>query len=194
MFGVDPDNKNDIRDRLILKAPLGGVVAEITAHTGDRVDTSAQLAAVADPAKVVLVANIYDTDISKIRKGSEVLFQTDVFPDRSFKGTVKYISDVEDADSKTVKTYIRLSNGKDLFRQNMFLKIKIVEGKRSYPVVPKTALLYKDGEFYAYIKTEKAYELKKVRPVHEITDKLMAVEGLTESDEVVLSAIDMEKP
>ena len=76
----------------------------------------------------------------------------------------------------------------------MFLKIEITEGKGLYQVAPKTALLYKDGEFYAYIKKDQSYELKKVKPVREVSEKLMAVEGLTDSDELVLSAIDMEKP
>lgn len=106
------------------------------------------------------------------------------------------MGDVEDQDSKTIKTYIRMKDGSTLFKQNMFLKIKIVEGKRSCPVVPKTALLYKDGEFYAYVvgASGRPPQLKQVKPVREVTEKLMAVEGLTESDEVVLSAIDMEKP
>lgn len=194
IYGVNPANKGSIQDSLVLKAPMDGVVAEIQTHTGDRIDTSTQLMAVADPSKIVVVANIYDTDVQKVRKGNGVVFQTDLFQDRSFKGTVSYVSDVEDPDSKTVKTYIKLKDGGNLFKQNMFLKIKIAEGKKSCPVVPKTALLYKDGEFYVYVKGKQGYELKKVLPIREVTEKLMAVEGLTESDEVMLSAIDMEKP
>ena len=41
---------------------------------------------------------------------------------------------------------------RDLFKQNMFLRIKILNANRKLPVVPKTALLYKDGKFEVYMK------------------------------------------
>lgn len=91
IFGINPANRSGIQDSLVLKAPMDGVVADIQTHMGDRVDTSTQLMAVADPAKIVVVANIYDTDIQKIRKGNEVVFHTDVFPDRAFKGAVTHM-------------------------------------------------------------------------------------------------------
>lgn len=193
LYGINLTDNDSFQDGLVLKAPLDGVVAEIQTHIGDRIDTTAFLMAVADPRKVMVVANIYDTDIKKIRKDSEIVFYTDVFPEVAFKGTVTYLSDIEDLDSKTVKTYIKVLNDQNLFKLNMFLKIEIAEGKGIYQIVPKTALLYKDGEFYAYVKDKQGYEIKKVKPVREVTEKLMAVKGLTDSDEVVLSAIDMEK-
>ncbi len=193
IYGINLMNNGNFKDSLVLKAPIDGVVADIQTRIGDRVDASILLMIVADPSKVLVAANIYDTDIPKIKKGNEVTFYTDVFPDVEFKGTVTYMSDIEDTDSKTVKTYIKVSNDKNLFKLNMFLKIKITEGKITQPVVPKTALLYKEGDFYAYVKSKQGYELKKIKPVQEVTEKLMAVEGLMDADEVVLSAIDQEK-
>ncbi|HQU31397.1 MAG: efflux RND transporter periplasmic adaptor subunit [Planctomycetia bacterium] len=193
IYGINPAAQSSFQDRLVLKSPIDGVIADFQIHIGDRVDPSNPLMTVADPCKVFVIANIYDTDIQKIRKGDEVVFSTDVFPNREFKGSVAYVSDIEDPDSKTVKTYIKVSNEENIFRLNMFLRIKIIKGLIVYPVVPKTALLYKDGEFYAYVKSQQRLELKKVLPALEVSERLMAVEGLTASDEVILSAIDMEK-
>jgi len=192
IYGVNPES--GFSDRLIIKSPMDGAVVEIQTHVGDRVDSSTNtLMTVADPSKVVVVANIYDTEIGQVQKGKEVTFSTDVFPDIRFKGIVTYISDSSDVDTKTVKTYIRLSSDQNLFRQNMFLKIKIGNGRKKLPVVPKTALLYKDGKFNVYLKIGEKSELKEVKPVIDVTDKLIAVEGLREGDEIVLSAIDLEK-
>jgi multidrug efflux pump subunit AcrA (membrane-fusion protein) len=148
---------------------------------------------VADPSKVVVVANIYDTDIVHIQKGREVTFYTDIFPDIPFKGLIKYISDTSDADTKTIKTYIRILSEQNLLRQNMFLKIKITNAKKRFAVVPKTAVLYKDGKFSVYLRVEGRNELKEIKPILDVAEKFMAVEGLQEGDEVILSAIDLEK-
>jgi len=191
IYGVKPET--GFSDRYTIHAPLGGAVVEITAHVGDRMDTTNVLMTLADPSKIVVVANIYDTDIGHVQKGKEVTFYTDIFPGTPFKGQIKYISDTSDPDTKTVKTYIRIVSGENPFRQNMFLRIKIANAKKKLPVVPKTALLYKDGKFSVYLRVGGKDEVKEVKPVLDAGDKFMAVEGLREGDEVVLSAIEMEK-
>ncbi len=141
----------------------------------------------------MVVANIYDTDIGNIQKGKEVQFYTDIFANVQFRGVVTYISDASDLDTKTVKTYIRIMSGEHLFKQNMFLKIKILNAKKKLPVVPKTALLYKEGKFEVYMKVGEEIKLKEIKPAIEVSEKMIAVEGLKEGDEIVLSAIEMEK-
>jgi multidrug efflux pump subunit AcrA (membrane-fusion protein) len=75
----------------------------------------------------------------------------------------------------------------------MFLKIKITNAKKKLPVVPKTALLYKDGKFSVYLRVANKNVVKEVKPVFDAGEKFMAVEGLKEGDEVILSAIELEK-
>jgi membrane fusion protein, heavy metal efflux system len=180
-------------DRQNIKCPIDGLVVEIQGHIGDRVDTSNPIMTVADPGKVMVVANIYDTEILKVQKGKTVTFYTDIFPHTAFKGVITYISDASDLDSKTIKTYIKIVGEQSLFRQNMFLKIKIINAKKKLPVIPKTALLFKDGKFSVYLKIGEKEILQAVKPAFEVTEKQIAVEGLKEGDEVVLTAIDMEK-
>ena len=76
----------------------------------------------------------------------------------------------------------------------MFLRIKIHQGGRLLLTVPKTALVYRDGTFYVRLKHGDAYDLHEVRPVRDVSEKMMAVEGLQENDEIVYSAIGLEKP
>jgi len=190
------DKKQIPLDTILIKAPLSGYIAEILTHLGDRVDTSTLLMTLADPQKVFIVANIYDTDIPKIKKGKEVTFQIDVFPDLTFKGIVTHVSVISDMEAKTVKTYIKVLDRKDLFKQNMFLKIKIEEAKKILPTIPQSAMVYKDGKFYVYSPNGKVpkSELKEIKPVKEVPGKMMAVEGLKVGEEIVFSAIEQERP
>jgi membrane fusion protein, heavy metal efflux system len=181
------------QDKLIIRAPVSGFVAELPARIGDRFDTTTPMMVIANPEKVLVVANIYDTDIPKIQKGQDVSFYTDVFPDVIFKGHIAYISDVEEMESKTVKTYIKIYNHRNIFKQNMFLKIKIFDKERYLAVIPKTALIYKSGTFYVNVKNKEQIELKEIKPIRDTSDKLMAVDGLKEGEEIVFSAIELEK-
>jgi cobalt-zinc-cadmium efflux system membrane fusion protein len=196
-YATDGDTVKARQDTVLIKAPMSGAIADIQTHVGDRVDTSSPLMTVADPQNIVIVANIYDSDIAKVKKGSNVTFYVDAFPNILFKGIITYVSDVSDMDSKTVKTYIRILDKKDLFKQNMFLKLKIEGEKRRLPLIPQSAMVYRDGKFYVYCPNSTAKqqcELKEIKPVTEAPNKFMAVEGLTEGEEVVLTAIELEKP
>jgi cobalt-zinc-cadmium efflux system membrane fusion protein len=191
IYGVS--SESGFTDEQILKSPIDGSVIEIQGHIGDRVDSTTPLMTVADPHRVMVVANIYDTEVSRIQKGQEVNFYTDIFPDTPFRGVVSYISDASDQEAKTIKTYIRIKGDQRLFKQNSFLKIKIANGRKRLPVIPKTSLLYKDGKFDVYMYVEGKIEVREVRPAFEVSEKLIAVEGLQDGDEIVLSAIGMEK-
>jgi cobalt-zinc-cadmium efflux system membrane fusion protein len=196
-YATDGDALKARQDTVLIKAPMSGAIVDIQTHVGDRVDTASPLMTVADPQNIVIVANIYDTDIAKVKKGSNVTFYVDAFPSTPFKGIITYVSDVSDMDAKTVKTFIRILEKKDLFKQNMFLKLKIEGEKRRLPLIPQSAMIYRDGKFYVYCPTstnKQQCELKEIKPVTEVPGKQMAVEGLQEGDEIVLTAIDLERP
>ena len=196
-YATDGDALKARQDTVLIKAPMSGAIVDIQTHVGDRVDTASPLMTVADPQNIVIVANIYDTDIAKVKKGSNVTFYVDAFPSTPFKGIITYVSDVSDMDAKTVKTFIRILEKKDLFKQNMFLKLKIEGEKRRLPLIPQSAMIYRDGKFYVYCPTstnKQQCELKEIKPVTEVSGKQMAVEGLQEGDEIVLTAIDLERP
>ena len=102
-FKTDDDaigKKQNRIDTILIKAPMSGYIADIQTHVGDRVDAPVPLMTLADPQKIVVVANIYDTEIPKVKKGNRVTFYVDTFPDIAFKGVVTYVSDVSDVDSK----------------------------------------------------------------------------------------------
>lgn len=201
IYGFSADNdaavglKQNRMDTVIIKAPMNGYIADIHTHTGDKVDASTPLMTMADPNNIMIVANIYDTDIQKVKRGSNVTFYVDTFHDIAFKGIVTYVSDVSDIDLKTVKTYIRIMDKKNLFKHNMFLQLKIEGDKRQLSLIPQSAMVYKEGKFYVYLLDKDGKNnLKEIKPVKEVPGRLMAVDGVAQGEEIILTAIELEKP
>ncbi len=191
LYGVAPSD--GFTDEMVLRSPIDGCAADISAHIGDRLQASASVAYVLCPDRVVIVANLYDTDSGRIRTGQDVTFTTDVAPGVAFEGRVSYVSGAEDPDARTIKTFIRPSRRQDIFKQNMFLKIKILESERMMPVVPKACLLYKDGQFSVFVRRNGVFERQAVSLLHEVSETEVAVAGLREGEEIATSAIDLEK-
>jgi cobalt-zinc-cadmium efflux system membrane fusion protein len=180
---------------LTIQAPIDGVVAEIYAHIGDRTDSTSSIALIANPEEMLVVADLHDVELTRLGpKGSEVSFSTDIQTEKVWKGILRYVGDVQDPDTKTVKVYIKPQETGIPFRQNMFFKIRILGEMRTLPAISKSALVYRDGKFYVYVRHGSEYPLKEVRPVHDTDATHVALEGITLEDEIVTSSMDQERP
>ncbi len=177
----------------VLRAPIDGVVYQINAHIGDSVDPSTEILSIADPKKVVVVAQLHDRDAFKIKKGDAVEFNISTYPDKNFKGVVKYVSDVVDPETRTVKVYIDPLE-KEPFKINMFFNMKVFTGEKQYAVLPKRVLLYQDGKFYVYLLEGKNVRKKEVLFVKELEDGNVALEGLQEGQKVLANPMREVSP
>src|SRR5262249_34255163 len=81
-----------------IKAPISGFIVEkkITAGMELRADASDNLFTISDLKEVWAIANVYESDVSKIKTGSEAVITTLSYPDKSFSGKVERISNVLD--------------------------------------------------------------------------------------------------
>ena len=165
-------------------SPMDGVVYQISAHVGDTVDQSTEILSIVNPSKVVLTALVHDRDLPKIKVGERVEFFVSTYPQRKFEGRVKYVSDVEDLDTHTVKVYIEPTE-REPFKINMFFNIKILAGQKPYALIPKKALLYQNGKFYVYLLKEGRIIRKEIDFVKELEDGRVAVMGLEEGQKVL---------
>jgi RND family efflux transporter MFP subunit len=192
-YGVTPGE--GFVNTLNILAPIDGVVAELYCHLGDRTDSTLPIALVANPSEMLVVADLHDVDLPFVGpKGSEVRFSTDLAPERIWKGTIQYVGDVQDPDTKTIKVYIRVQETGLQFRQNMFFRIKILGETRTLPSVPRSALVYRDAKFFVYVQGNGEPVLKEVRPVRDLSADRVAVEGIATNDPVIVSAMDRERP
>jgi cobalt-zinc-cadmium efflux system membrane fusion protein len=122
-----------------------------------------------------------------------VEFSISTYPDRNFKGIVKYVSDVVDPETHAVKVYIEPLE-KEPFKINMFFNIKILTGEKEYAVLPKKVLLYQDGKFYVYLLENGKLEKKEVVFIKELEDGNVVLEGLQEGQKVLLNPMREVSP
>lgn len=176
-----------------VRSPVSGIVYQIKAHVGDSVDTSTEILSIARPLRVLISALVQDKDASKIRVGDRVEFSISTFPGKKYTGKVKYVSDVVDPETRTVKVYIAPDNVED-FRINMFFNVRIYMGKAKYAVIPESAILYKDGKFYVYVLENNKPILKEVSFIKKLEGKRVAVIGLEEGQRVITAPMLEEKP
>ncbi|MBC7475956.1 MAG: efflux RND transporter periplasmic adaptor subunit [Candidatus Sericytochromatia bacterium] len=183
---------NEVHD-FVLKSPIDGTIYEINTHNGDRVQndpTNPLIRIVND--KMLVVANVYDKDMKAFTIDKKVNITSDSNPELNIEGTIKYISDVIDPDTKTLKVFITPSSSKGL-KLNMFVKVSLTEQKGFTFKIPKKTIVFKENNLYVFKKENDKYSLFPIKLIDDSNQEFALVKGLKANDEIASEAMLLEK-
>lgn len=154
---------------LTLKSPIDGIVYEITTHLGEKTsgDPTQALVKIANPKKKNIVATVYEKDLSDYVIGKQVKIVAQGYENIPLTGTITYISDVLDPDSKTVKVYIAPSVDAPYLKVNMFVSVLLASRSVDVYRIPKKSILFKDGKFIVFVKNGTAFTPQTVMIVDD---------------------------
>jgi HlyD family secretion protein len=92
------------RDKLIISAPVGGLVLELSIHEGELAAPGATLLTLGDLDEVTLTIYVPEDKLGQVLIGQEVEVRVDSFPDRTFTGTVIAIANEAEFTPRNVQT------------------------------------------------------------------------------------------
>jgi membrane fusion protein, copper/silver efflux system len=121
-------------DRVVIRAPIGGIVVHKNAVEGMYVQTGTRIYTIADLSRVWVKLEAYETDLPWLRYGQEVEFTTGASSGRTYSGRIAFIDPVLDERTRTVKVRINVSNEDGSLKPGMFVRAvvrpRIAEGGR----------------------------------------------------------------
>ena len=173
----------------VLKAPMSGYVVEKKINQGGyiRTDNADNLFTVGDIRDVWVWANVYETDIAKVKEGYTAIVKTLAYPDREFKGTVDKLNEVLDPVTKVMKIRVKLGNDSLLLKPEMFADILITnkEGLRLI-AIPTAAIINENSKSYVILYHSKCdMQIKEVQVMKTVGDKSYLSSGLAVGDQVI---------
>jgi len=129
----------------LLRAPIDGVVALRNVNVGDYVEnmgSPAPMFRIVDNRRLELTANVPSARMAALKVGQPFAFTSDAFPGKEFSGKVSFINPTADEASRTVKVKAEVPNADETLKAGLFVKGRIVTGKRAgILVVPRSALV-----------------------------------------------------
>jgi cobalt-zinc-cadmium efflux system membrane fusion protein len=135
----------------MIKAPISGFIVDKNINAGQelRADAGNALFTISDLKEVWATANVYETDIDKIREGRDVEVTTLSYPDKKFTGKIERISSTLNPETSVLTIKIRLQNADYLLKPGMFAIIDVLfPEKQKMTVVPAHAVLFDDNKSY----------------------------------------------
>jgi membrane fusion protein, heavy metal efflux system len=173
----------------IVAAPRNGLVLEKKINPGAfiRSDNTDNLFTVGDFNDVWIWANVYESDISKVKEGYSTKVTTLAYPDKVFSGKIDKINDILDPLAKVMKVRISLQNPDLMLKPEMFTNVLVEnrQGKKAVSVSTK-ALISENGRTYVVVYKEKCdMHIQEVNVLKTLGDQTFLSSGLNAGDKVL---------
>jgi RND family efflux transporter MFP subunit len=176
----------------VVRAPFAGEIAERRANVGEYV--TAQRAVVVlvrtNPLRVEL--QVPQERPPFVRQGQSVEISIDGFPNRTFPGTIRYISPALRADSRALVAEAVVPNDAGELRPGLFVTARIVLNQRENLVsVPRAAVLSEAGTHRVFVVDNGGRVQERVVAVAERTsDNVLLTSGVQANETVATDRLD----
>ncbi|WP_295543825.1 efflux RND transporter periplasmic adaptor subunit [uncultured Thiohalocapsa sp.] len=177
------------RNRIPVRAPIDGIVTQMTARDGMYVTAASAMFTIADLAQVWVMADVYEHQIDWLREGLSAEMTVPARPGRTWEGKVDYLYPALDPQTRTLTVRLVFDNPDLALKPNMFADVVIYGGpKRDVLKVPAEAVIV-TGERERVVL---ALGDGRFQPVDVVTGMQRAgeveiIHGLTPGDAVVTS-------
>ncbi|MHB8880539.1 MAG: efflux RND transporter periplasmic adaptor subunit [Thermodesulfovibrionales bacterium] len=187
-FGSSKGNGN--HPLVPVTTPVSGVVIEKAVTQGEMVNPDKTLFTVADLSTLWVVIDVYEKDISRLRRGTGVKVSVTAFPEKTFKGKISYISDVVDEKTRTEKARVTIDNSGGLLKPGMFATILTEAasgGTERLVAVPEEAVLIDGTKRYVFVQTAPdKFQRRDIEAGRTLGARLEVTAGLREGETVAV--------
>ena len=186
LYRIDGDG------RYRVTAPISGFIIDKNVSNGSqfRAESVGNLFTIADLREVWILANVFESDISKVRVGYAMAVRTLAYPDRVFRGQIDKVFNVLDPDSKVMKVRVRLANPDYALKPQMYAQITMTNTEPGPPMlaVPSQALIFdKNRHFVLVYHSPTRIDTREVRVARTVGDvTYLAGESVAAGEQVIV--------
>lgn len=170
-------------------APISGFVIDknITENMQLRSDKGEAMFSIAQIDEVWVMANVNESDISRISQGLDAEVSTISYPGKIFKGKVDRIFNVLDDNTKAMKVRITIPNPDLQLKPEMSAIISLHIGQQdSMIAIPSSAVIFDKSRYWVMVfKSRDSIETRQVY-VHSENGELTYIKsGLSRGEKVI---------
>lgn len=182
------------KQELTIHADVSGYITKKMVNLGDYIKRGDAIYEIANLSKVWVLFDVYESDISWIKKGNIVNFTIQSLPGESFQGEVSYVDPIINSVTRVAQARIEVSNKEQKLKPEMFVS-GVVEAKLPIKsdaiVIPKTAVMWTGERSVVYVKSPSAkgvnFQLREITLGASLGDSFIVKNGLEEGEEIAVN-------
>ncbi|ASB48178.1 efflux RND transporter periplasmic adaptor subunit [Alkalitalea saponilacus] len=184
ILGISED---EMGKPLIVRSPINGRVVDLAVAPGEFiVEPEEPLMIIADLSNVWVSASIQEKDIRYVKPGTLAEARFPAWPGDVYEGTVLFVSDILDAETRTTRVRIEFENEDRKLKPGMFATVRLLSDPTPNLVIDPRAILQRRD--YSYVYVEQApytFEKRRVVTGQMVDEKIVILSGLSEGEMVI---------
>jgi cobalt-zinc-cadmium efflux system membrane fusion protein len=174
----------------LVTAPISGYVIEknINNNMEIRTDNSTNIFTISELDDVWIMANVFETDIAKIKEGYDANVVTVSYPDQPFHGKIDKIYNFLDPATKTMQVRISIDNKNMQLKPEMFATVYVTYQDQDQKVaIPSSAVIFDNSRNYVLVFKDKFNISVRQVEVAKATGNITYISSGLQPDEKVIS-------
>lgn len=183
--------------RLVLRAPVDGVVVSREALVGQPMRSDQVIATLADLGRVWFVAQVFERDMPLVDIGEVGRVRLTALPGRTFEGRVDLVGRALDPTTRSASVRIPLENADGAIRIAMTGLVRLGSvgqnvdaGGQAVIAVPRAAVTDLIGHRVVFVRTgPEDFEPRDVETGASDGERIAIARGLADGDDVVVDGV-----
>lgn len=174
---------------LTINSSVSGYVTERNALPNMYVQPESKLYTVADLSTVWVYAQVFQTDVGRIKPGDAATVTVDSYPGKTFRGRVDFILPQVDMNTRTVRVRLVFSNPGLLLKPGMFVNVVLKAPAGKGVTIPASSVFHSGTRNLVFVnKGEGNFEPREVELGSRVGDDVVILKGLKAGESLVTSA------
>jgi RND family efflux transporter MFP subunit len=174
---------------LTFNSPVSGYITEKNALPNTYVQPESKLYTVADLSTVWVNAQIFQTDLGRIKAGDAATVTVDAYPGKTFKGRVDFILPQVDMNTRTVRARLVFPNPGLLLKPGMFVNVVFAAPAGKKLTIPASSVFHSGTHNLVFVnRGEGNFEPREVELGPRVGDDYVVLKGIKPGESLVTSA------
>ncbi len=183
------ESTGKVRPELEIDSPVSGYITQRHALPNMYVQPETRLYTVADLSTVWVYAQVFQTDVARIKPGDPATVTTDAYPGRSFQGRVDFIWPQVDLTTRTQRVRLVFPNAGMKLTPGMFVNVRLEIPMGTHRVIPASGVLLTGTHQVVFIDHGGGYlEPREIELGPRVGDEYIVLKGLKAGERIVTSA------
>lgn len=170
-----------------IRAPIAGIVTSRDVKPGQHLNANDVAFRITDTRELLAYLHIPQSELPKFAAGHQVSIEVASMPGNAYPATIARISPTIDTRNGTFRATAVIDNTRGELAPGMFGRFSIAyEEHANALVLPSSALIDEDDESAVYVVNDGQVMRRTIETGIRSGDKIEILDGLTESDVVVV--------
>jgi RND family efflux transporter MFP subunit len=174
---------------LTIQSPASGYVTERNAFPNMFAEPATRLYTITDLSRVWVNAQVFQSDVGRLKLGDKAAITVDAYPQRTFSGHVEQVLPQVDTTTRTVPVRLLVENAGLLLKPGMFVNVELKSSLGRRLVIPAKSVFQTGLKQVVFLsKGSGRIEPKEVVLGPQSGDDVVVMSGLEAHQEIVTSA------